>query len=132
MYMAVALLVWVAWIINLKYEVRGRKYENTIGAYLTIMSRSGFARAGFFLFAGAGKAFGDEWPQPCCRLCKPADMAAEERRRIDCCISHFLLISCGKSPVHENRFILAVYSFLWLHNGAGLYTPCPYAKRRAA
>jgi hypothetical protein len=36
--MAVALLVWVAWIINLKYEVRSRKYENTSGAYLAIMS----------------------------------------------------------------------------------------------
>jgi hypothetical protein len=49
MYMAVALLVWVAWIINLKYEVRSRRYENTCDAYLAIMSRSGFAGAGFFL-----------------------------------------------------------------------------------
>lgn len=40
MYMAVALLVWVAWIINLKYEVRSWKYENASGAYLAIMSRS--------------------------------------------------------------------------------------------
>jgi hypothetical protein len=37
MYMAVALLVWVAWIIK-KYEVRSRRYENTFDAYLEIMS----------------------------------------------------------------------------------------------
>lgn len=49
MYMAVALLVWVAWIIK-KYEVRSRRYENTSNAYLAIMSRFGFAGAGFFLY----------------------------------------------------------------------------------
>jgi hypothetical protein len=49
MYMAVALLVWVAWIINPKYEVRRRRYENTFNAYLPIMSRSGLTGAGFFI-----------------------------------------------------------------------------------
>jgi hypothetical protein len=48
MYMAVALLVWVAWIINLKYEVRCRRYEDSFEAYLKIMSRYGFSVAGFF------------------------------------------------------------------------------------
>jgi len=37
MYMAVALLVWVAWITK-KYEVRCRRYENASDAYLAIMS----------------------------------------------------------------------------------------------
>ena len=52
MYMAVALLVWVAWIIKMKYEVRRRRYENTCEAYLKIVSRPRFAGAGFFLSAG--------------------------------------------------------------------------------
>jgi hypothetical protein len=48
MYMAVALLVWVAWIINLKYDVRSRRYESASEAYLKIMSRSVYAGRDFF------------------------------------------------------------------------------------
>jgi hypothetical protein len=33
--MAVALLVWVAWIIKMKYEVSSRRYENACDAYST-------------------------------------------------------------------------------------------------
>jgi hypothetical protein len=49
MYMAVALLVWVAWIIK-KYEVRSRKYENTPNAYLAIMSLRSYRRDFFYLY----------------------------------------------------------------------------------
>jgi hypothetical protein len=53
MYMAVALLVWVAWIIK-KYEVRSRRYENTFHAYLSIMSLR-FYRGDFFCPYNKGK-----------------------------------------------------------------------------
>jgi hypothetical protein len=63
MYMAVALLVWVAWIINPKYEVRSRRYENTFNTYLPIMSLPVIPEGIFFIrrprVAGAlgGKSF---------------------------------------------------------------------------
>lgn len=50
MYMAVALLVWVAWIIK-KYEVRSTRYENAFDAYLKIVSRSVIPDGIFFVGA---------------------------------------------------------------------------------
>ena len=46
--MAVALLVWVAWIINSKYEVRSRRYEKCLRRLSQNTVPFGYAGRDFF------------------------------------------------------------------------------------